>query len=637
MTKHGTTILTALYTTLLVMAAVSSHVIDQWLTRRDRAEAVHLVNSMGSVISQQVELAIAGGQPGNAEQFIETIIAAQPRVAARLERPGVNTPTVYGRWSTAWDAIQTDLALGVATESPPIARLSLRIDASPPYAQFRASLIALGLIAPIGAFSLASIHTRARHHQYADETRRVLQIRLDKLRETQGRELGEGTLDASIEAQFDELASIVASMAAYKEFFTNALQSMVDSLLIVNAEGVMLAVNQAAVNSLGYAEEELLGQNVSMIWADEKGLLINADRLGKFLNDGARNDLSVTFRTKSGETFPVNLSGSAIRSRTGEVTGFVCIAVDVTDRKRAEHEKEQLNKDLVDTSRRAGMAEVATGVLHNVGNVLNSVTVSASAISDLVGDSRVGRLGQLVAMIEAHADDLGAFFSDNPKGRKVPAYLGTLAKTLAGEQEALIGEVGELNKNIEHIKKVITVQQRVARVSGLTEPVDASELLADAVRIRESSFDKHNIRLIKSLSLARPIITDKHRVLQILVNLVGNAIDAMSTNGTEGDASKRILSLRTTRCTDNPELVEIEVSDTGPGIPQDNLTKIFTHGFTTKKTGHGFGLHSAALSAKELGGSLTCRNRDFGTGATFTLRLPLDNREEAKDTQEIAA
>ncbi|MFT5424567.1 MAG: PAS domain S-box-containing protein [Phycisphaerales bacterium] len=637
MTKHGTTILTLLYTVLLIVAAVSSHLIDQWLTRRDRADAVRLVESMGHTMSQQVELAIAAGQPGNAEQFIESIVAAQPRVAARLERPGLHNPAVYGQWSTSWDAIQTGLSLGGASDGPPVARLSLRIDPSPPYAPFRATLIALGLIAPIGAFSLASIHTRARHHRYASETHRVLQTRLDTLRESRGKELGEGTLDPSIEAQFDELAALVASMAAYKEFFTNALQSMVDSLLIVNAEGVMLAVNQAVVTALGYSEEELLGQNVSMIWADEKGLLLNVDRLGRFLSDGARNDLSLTFRTRSGNSIPVNLSGSAIRSRTGEVTGFVCIAVDVTDRKRAEKEKEKLNKDLVDISRRAGMAEVATGVLHNVGNVLNSVTVTASSISTMVAASRVGRLGQLATMIQTHKDDLGAFLSDDPKGRKIPGYLGSLADTLADEHETLLGEISELNKNIEHIKKVITVQQRVARVSGMTEPVDAGELLADAVRIRESSFEAHDIRLIKSYSLARSINTDKHRVLQILVNLVGNAADAMSSHHPEGGRSRRILSLRTIRCTDNPEFAEIEVSDTGPGIPEANLTKIFKHGFTTKKNGHGFGLHSAAISAKELGGSLTCRNRDVGTGATFTLRLPLDAREEPKDTPEIAA
>ncbi|MFG0307148.1 MAG: nitrogen regulation protein NR(II) [Phycisphaerales bacterium JB040] len=637
MTKRGTILLSMVYLMLLACAGGASVYLDRELSRADRERAREILDEASTGVRDQAELAIVSGHTGNAEQLIETIVEAQPRLAVRLEAHGHRTPKVYGVWPQSEDSLQAVYMLGAEHESPPLAYLSFRIDPVTPMSTARTLLIVLALVGPIAGFAIASIHTRERHLRAMDELRGVFSGRVDTLRETRGREIGPGRLDPDLEGKFEDLASQIATMAAYKEFFTNALQSMVDSLLIVNAEGVMLAVNQAAVDTLGYTEEELLGQNVSMIWADEKGLVLTGDRLSKILADGARNDLALSFRTRHGNKVPINLSGSAIRSRTGEVTGFVCIATDVTERRRAEKEKERLNRELVDTSRRAGMAEVATGVLHNVGNVLNSVTVTASSINTLVGGSRVSRLGQIVEMLESHADDLGGFLTEDPKGSKIPKYLAALAVSLREEHTTLLSEIEELNKNVEHIKKVITVQQRVARVSGVSEPVDASELLEDAVRIRESSFGKHGIRLIRNYSLNKPINTDKHKVLQILVNLVGNAIDAMSGHTVNGEPGRRILSLTVMRSRENSEFAEISVADTGPGIAESNLTRIFTHGFTTKKEGHGFGLHSAAIAAKEMGGSLTCRNRDHGTGAIFTLRLPIEMKETQRERTEAAA
>lgn len=637
MTKRGTIILSIVYLVALVLAGGASMYIDRLVNEADRVRAMEILNEASVGIRDQAELAIVSGLIGNAEQLIETMVRAQPRLAVRLEVYGRRTPTVFGIWPESAESLQSIYVLGEVPESPPLGYLSFRIDPVSPISTIRTLLIVLALVGPIGAFAVASIHTRERHLRSTAELRSAFSKRVDTLRESRGRESGGGSLEPELEAKFEELSGVVSAMAAYKEFFTNALQSMVDSLLIVNDEGVMLAVNQAAVDTLGYTEEELLGQNVSMIWADDKGLVLTGDRLSKILSEGARNDLLLSFRSRSGKKVPVNLSGSAIRSRTGEVTGFVCIATDVTERKKAEREKERLNQELVDTSRRAGMAEVATGVLHNVGNVLNSVTVTASSINTLVGTSRVSRLAQIVAMIEENADNLGTFFTEDPKGEKIPKYLAALAASLGEEHTTLLKEIEELNKNVEHIKKVITVQQRVARVSGVCEPVDPTELLEDAIRIRESSFGKHGIRLVKNYSLSRHINTDKHKVLQILVNLVGNALDAMSDYMVDGEPAKRILSLTVIRCRENPDLAEISVGDTGPGIAPENLTRIFTHGFTTKKNGHGFGLHSAAIAAREMGGSLICRNRDHGRGAIFTLKLPFEMKEPQRERSEAAA
>ena len=112
---------------------------------------------------------------------------------------------------------------------------------------------------------------------------------------------------------------------------------------------------------------------------------------------------------------------------------------------------------------------------------------------------------------------------------------------------------------------------------------------------------------------------EKQKVLQILVNLMRNARDALVESGRQGPAID--LAHPNRRRSDEKKVV-IEVIDNGVGIEEENLTKIFSHGFTTKRHGHGFGLHSSANAAKEMGGNLTAHSDGPGRGAVFTLELP---------------
>ncbi len=113
------------------------------------------------------------------------------------------------------------------------------------------------------------------------------------------------------------------------------------------------------------------------------------------------------------------------------------------------------------------------------------------------------------------------------------------------------------------------------------------------------------------------VTVDKHKALQILVNLLRNAKHAMD----EFETSEKRLTLRIRQQDDS--IVALSVIDTGCGIPPENLTRIFSHGFTTRRDGHGFGLHSAALAAQQMGGRLLAHSDGPGRGATFTFELPL--------------
>jgi signal transduction histidine kinase len=288
---------------------------------------------------------------------------------------------------------------------------------------------------------------------------------------------------------------------------------------------------------------------------------------------------------------------------------------------RSNHEK------LLEISRQAGMAEVATSVLHNVGNVLNSINVSASLVDEHVRKSRIADVRRLADLLEEHAKDRVAFLTSDPKGQAVPDYLCRLASKLDAERAAMLDETLSLRKNVEHVKEIISMQQSYARVSGMLENVEVAELLEDTMRMNAGSFTRNNVKVVRDIGVMPPICTDKHKVLQILVNLVRNAKFACDESGR---SDKQV----TLRATNGDGRVKISVIDNGVGIPPENLTRIFNHGFTTRKDGHGFGLHSGALAAKELGGSLTVYSRGAGFGAVFTLELP--NRPPATKKNKVS-
>ena len=291
---------------------------------------------------------------------------------------------------------------------------------------------------------------------------------------------------------------------------------------------------------------------------------------------------------------------------------------DITERKRNEAELETLHKQLLETSRRAGMAEVATGVLHNVGNVLNSVNVSAMIVVDRLNKSRIGHLANVSALLRENAADLGHFLTHDPKGKKLPAFIESLAERLAVEQTELLNELQGLTKNVAHIKDIVSVQQSYAKVSGVVESLAAKDLIEDALEMNCAAFDRHGVEVIREFSDVPPVRVDRHKVLQILINVISNAKYAVS------ESPKRDKRITVRVGVNGNRRVKIAVTDNGIGIAQENLARIFAHGFTTKKNGHGFGLHSAALAATETGGLLAAHSDGLGCGATFTLELPMD-------------
>ena len=294
---------------------------------------------------------------------------------------------------------------------------------------------------------------------------------------------------------------------------------------------------------------------------------------------------------------------------------------EIEERKRIQSEIERVHRKLLEASRLAGMAEVATDVLHNVGNVLTSVNVSLTLLAEQTRKSRVTVVGKAAALLKQHEADLSHFLTRDPKGQRLPSLLSGLAEQLAGEQAMALEELGSLQKHVSHIEEIVARQQAHGKVTGVATVENIEELVEDALYASDAMLAQHNVALVREFeSTVPPIVVDRHRVMQILLNLMSNAKHACI----EVDHDRKQVTVRLRR---QGNRIHISVTDNGVGIARENLTRIFNQGFTTRKDGHGFGLHSSALAAKEIGGELRVESAGPGQGATFVLELPVAGKE----------
>ncbi|MBJ2345302.1 response regulator [Pseudomonas sp. HB05] len=292
--------------------------------------------------------------------------------------------------------------------------------------------------------------------------------------------------------------------------------------------------------------------------------------------------------------------------------------LELQARVRAALRMSQVQTELHAKSRQAGMAEIATTVLHNVGNVLNSVNVSAELVSSQMRSSKAQGLGKVAKLMNEHVHDLSDFLTHDHKGKMLPDYLLKLAQVVAEEQQSIIEELGQLTKGIDHIKTIVAAQQSYAVAVSVVETVPVPELIDDALRMSAGSRARQEMTVVKDIADLPLLPLDRHRVLLILVNLIRNARQAL-----DGVTDRSPCVTFSAFLADEAAL-RITVTDNGKGIAPKHMARLFSHGFTTRKDGHGFGLHSCALAAQEMGGSLTVRSDGVGQGATFILDIPVD-------------
>jgi PAS domain S-box-containing protein len=442
-----------------------------------------------------------------------------------------------------------------------------------------------GIIAVMGTWLLGTLHSTAR-----DEMRLRLELALKTLRDS------ERKLSSLFESTDDHVCSL-------------------------DAEGRVLVANTAMRQALArfFGREISPGElmfgvappQVQEEWAERFRQVLQGQRL-KF-------ELEYTWE---GARIAHEISLGPIPGDSGRPEGITFFSRDITVRKQAEDRLGEMHRTLMDVSRQAGMAEVATGVLHNVGNTLNSVNVSANLVTEGLRKLRVSGLAKTAELLLQHAAELPRFLTGHPTGKRLPEYLQALSQQLSAEQEALVKEMSALNESVEHLKSIVSMQQRHARTAGAVEQVAVPQLIDEALRLHAVSFERLGIHLERDYAEVPPLLVDRHKLLQILINLLSNAQHALVDSATE----EKRLRIRV-RLSPDGQWLRIEVEDNGMGITPEDQRRLFSQGFTTKKTGHGFGLHISALSATELKGRLSGTSPGPGQGATFTLELPLALQE----------
>jgi PAS domain S-box-containing protein len=442
-------------------------------------------------------------------------------------------------------------------------------------------LYACAIIASFGAWGLGSLHSTAR-----DEAQASLEQTLMDLRDS------ESKLLSLFESTHDLMASL-------------------------DSEGRVLTANSAAKKAflIRFGHELHVGQPLFSD-TDPKLRASWMPRLASALL-GQRQRIEEVYE-HAGVRFTFDTSVNPIHSEGGHITGVTIFARNITSRKNAELRLGEMHRTLMDISRQAGMAEIATGVLHNVGNTLNSVNISTGLVMDQLRKSRLGGLDKANALLSEHVAQLATFLTQDPQGQRLPDYLSALCSQLHQEHEAMLKEMRSLSDSVEHIKAIVSMQQKHAHATGTEEEVPVPQLIDEALRLHAISFGRLGIHIERDYADVSPLMVDRHRLLQILVNLLSNARDALSASAAPD--KRMIISVHP--ATEDRRL-RIQVTDNGTGITQENLPRLFAQGFTTKKEGHGFGLHISALAAMEMKGRLTCTSPGPGQGATFTLEVPM--------------
>ncbi len=288
------------------------------------------------------------------------------------------------------------------------------------------------------------------------------------------------------------------------------------------------------------------------------------------------------------------------------------------ERKRFLADQEQLRSQLGEAAYKIEMADVASTVLHNVGNVLTSVTVAANMVESVIDQSSVSLVNRMAELMKAHDEDLGTYLTEDPKGKRIPLSLEKLGNHLIEEQQAIIKEMKGLVRNIHHMKQIIASHQTMAKSAGKAEQISLVDVLSHALELSFQPGDAEWITIDRDYQAVPIVLADQHQLLQILVNLLRNAKQAMRQQAQDNHVLKLSLKYQ-----NEDETSVLLIQDSGMGIAPEHLSKMFTRGFTTKKDGNGIGLHSSILAIQNMGGSMHVQSDGLGRGATFTLVFPV--------------
>jgi PAS domain S-box-containing protein len=407
------------------------------------------------------------------------------------------------------------------------------------------------------------------------------------------------------------------------------LDNIGEGIIVLDEKGTIESLNPAAEAIFDLKEDNAIGLNSALLIADGDADNASASdqyndaKHGAFRSSDNQQPIEYQGLRSDGSTFPLELVVSEMH--IGDKHLRVCIMRDVTARKETEATLANAQNQLVDAAHKSGMAEMATGVLHNIGNILNSVNLAGEEIYRISGGSKINGLLKANDMLMQHEENMGEFLSQDARGKKLPEYFIKMGKVLNDEIDSIRSESKELIAKTTMMKEVISTQQAYAKSGFHSEQLNLQELVEDALKIQEASLKKWGVKLHTHYADIPICVGQKSKLLQVITNLIKNAKEAMNDN----DQYNRPKELNIETGIINDKAIYLKVQDNGCGISQDQLAKIFNHGFTTKESGHGFGLHSSANAMTEMKGSLKVDSEGVQKGACFTVTIPTGEASKA--------
>ncbi|TNF69054.1 MAG: GHKL domain-containing protein [Gammaproteobacteria bacterium] len=290
----------------------------------------------------------------------------------------------------------------------------------------------------------------------------------------------------------------------------------------------------------------------------------------------------------------------------------VIVLRDITQEKNYQ-------RKLALAERQAGMKDMASSVLHNIGNVLNSIITSITMINKQLKQNKSPQLIQLTQFLEDNKGKLGPFFSEDIKGKHVLEYLYALSQNLAREHSEIEKYIHQLTKHVTHVTHIVKAQNAMSKLGGVAEEIKLEDIICDALAINQVMIKASNIHVTQETGEVKTPISDQVKIMQILVNLIKNSIEALNECN-ESSNKQLIVNLKHK----NKHTFQIYVKDNGIGLDKTKVKNLFKANFTTKRQGHGLGLHASAIAAKELGGALYANSDGVGKGMTMILELPYE-------------
>jgi signal transduction histidine kinase len=284
-----------------------------------------------------------------------------------------------------------------------------------------------------------------------------------------------------------------------------------------------------------------------------------------------------------------------------------CLVVrDVSEQRQIERIKQE-------QAHFAGMAEVATEVLHNLGNMCGPLLYSSRELLTGLRGSGITRLVKANSLLSSHMHDLSAFLLDDPRGKLLPEFYLKVGEALGRERDLLIAHAEEMLAKVEQIREAISAQHGYATGSRFVEALAPDDVVREILHLQKDTLDRHGIRVVREGEIRQAVRAQRAKLAHALLNLFKNAVEAMS--GTERDS--RLLTI--TLGINDQRRPFIRITDSGQGISMEELPRLFSPGFTTKTTGRGFGLHFCATAMHEMQGTISVESQGPGRGASFTL------------------